>query len=982
MSTIRRLDLRCLLEGIEVPVVSAVIQTAPNAPAMCTIQIVATDVVLQFLDRTVVHLFYKDVINGGVGLQLSSFNLAFSGEMRAMQMSKKVGSRSAFLQCEDVSAYWDQCMQYIQNFSSGGDAFWDRTSSFIGANKGMFDNILRSPEVVISNLVNSKSVTRPGLTGLMAGVIRLFERMGGVYSGKHVFRGQNDFFSAAELRMRIVAQIGVPENDTTSARMMRQKSFINWITNTMGSYGSMLSYRDILKILFQFTFYEAYPLPMGRYNPPSTTDVTRFENVPIQSKHANSREVVRYTKILEKLRKLIAQESVKGKKFDEIHMCMPGIPEDARVRVYITISSIVASLKSDLLAPITGKIRKHDAWTKRNSQYGVIGDYDKGQLGILGSKGNSDWPKLRERLTSGLGYLTQSLVFANTQNRAQMLAYLNTALSVMQGLFKMPTRRVARRHTIPKQASLFTQIMSPNLFFAPPPKCNVIFPEMYMSFDFQRDFRKEITRMRVQLKCWLSGKGATKPWARGKAPTSFLGIYYYAPDILDVKKKSYLTGTSQYLRILLPHERFSGIIPSMQSLGRVNFYLARKDPDYLDNAGGIPYVQRTANFKFFLDRYSARQATVVGVFNEYAVCGLPAVVMDRYGLATTPGPYNMGEIHKDTRRPTQYLGRITQLIQSLSFTEPTTAYTLSNVRTHDESVELIGAGDVDKLRKATPDNKRVQKMVDLRDKSEVLTKDMVALKATFATTGETLLARKLRAHRKTAESIRVSAIAANLVSASKIMVRVATALSDSANSLAESNLIKAAAQLNSAITMSLGVTTFVQGQDKIDPESIPAEEVMRPPWYDKLYDNKNIGTQFYGPLLGCDSIVDKTAIRDADPDYDHPTLGTTSTRSAIDQLVQTYASLKRANSDVVDFMFSYIHRPIATFDEVVGKGGFHRHAFGSDTGFSDMKTDPLLGVENAENTIKQVDPSLDVRAERREIIARYVAELSNKVLLG
>ena len=59
------LHLRLFLEGVEVPVVSAQIQIAANTPASASIQVIATDKVLDLLPRTVVHLFFYDYVEAG-----------------------------------------------------------------------------------------------------------------------------------------------------------------------------------------------------------------------------------------------------------------------------------------------------------------------------------------------------------------------------------------------------------------------------------------------------------------------------------------------------------------------------------------------------------------------------------------------------------------------------------------------------------------------------------------------------------------------------------------------------------------------------------------------------------------------------------------------------------------------------------------------------------------------------------------------------
>jgi len=64
MAVAQHLQLRCFIEGIEVPVVSASVSIQPDAPAQCQIQIPATDKAHQFLPRSLVHLFFLDFYDG------------------------------------------------------------------------------------------------------------------------------------------------------------------------------------------------------------------------------------------------------------------------------------------------------------------------------------------------------------------------------------------------------------------------------------------------------------------------------------------------------------------------------------------------------------------------------------------------------------------------------------------------------------------------------------------------------------------------------------------------------------------------------------------------------------------------------------------------------------------------------------------------------------------------------------------------------
>ena len=54
------LKLRLFLEGVEVPIISATIQSAPNSPMSASIQIPPLSEGTRFLPRTTVHVFFLD----------------------------------------------------------------------------------------------------------------------------------------------------------------------------------------------------------------------------------------------------------------------------------------------------------------------------------------------------------------------------------------------------------------------------------------------------------------------------------------------------------------------------------------------------------------------------------------------------------------------------------------------------------------------------------------------------------------------------------------------------------------------------------------------------------------------------------------------------------------------------------------------------------------------------------------------------------
>lgn len=959
MATGRLMDTRAFLEGIEVPCIAAVVQTAPDAPAMCTVQVVATDSLMDLEDRTVVHVFFKDYFFEEIPDELDSldgYKLFFTGEVRAIQLSKQVGSRSAMLQCEDISAYWDQVTQYMGNYSKGGDGFWDRTSSFVGANKGMFDNILRSPQTMTSLLVNQKSRTRPEAKGLLGGVLRLLEGMAGIYDGKARFRGQNDFLSASEIRLRMIDQIGVPEKDTTSAKIVQAKAFIEWITNSMGGMGGLISYRDILKILFNYTFYRSSPNPLAYYGGPVARTVESFTDIPDYEHSINTRHFQKLVQLNKSFDQLVksAQKAIDGPSTAHIKP----LGTSGQYRTYL--GKDIAGIRSIVLE--IAKIAK------------TVPD------------GNPVMQLMREIDVQ----LVQAQSFAEQSHFVTAQHWINQAKTTLRRKFPVPLRREVTKKTEYVRERLYTQIFVPELFCCAPPKCNVLFPEHQIQFAYKKDFRAQITRMRIQTKYWLSGASSTQKFQRGGAATSLLGSYYYSPEVKGVDQRGFLGSNHGFKRVILPHERFSGIIPSMQTLGRVNFYLSRKDAEYKKSAGGINYVQRAANFKFFLDRFASREISITGPFNPYVVCSLPVVVLDRFSHATLgdgsggdnqQGLVDLSGIHPNARSPHHFIGVLQQMSHSLGLDGPTTSYLIRHVRSHKEKSELLGAGDRLSLRKSDK-SQDARNKASTKIRSEYLADLATSVPLLPAQDPQTAM-RSIERMKGLLESIRALSEQHGFPQMMNTAVRVTHVLAQITNYLRQNNTAAAQSQYILAQTLVDSFTAMIKEHDDYEPESIdmPIEEVLRPPWYDKMYDNKNIGPDYYQPMFGCGSICDDVQFKN-ESDGTKMNLQAASIQSAIEQIYTTYGTIRQNNTQAMTFIRAFTERPIATLPQVIGDNGFHRHAFSDATGFSDIVKDPPLGVSNAASTVQQIHPSLDIRAQRREIIRRIAEELRDNVLLG
>lgn len=273
------LHLRLFLEGREIPVISAQVATGIWAPAAASIQIVPIDQGIDFKPRTMVHLFFleeeKDTSEESVktidGVPLaedpfkldSSYKLMFVGEIVGFSFVKTPISRAVILQCLDHSSYWDTLQATMMDWGPSGNAFWNKGAVY-ASNTSIFANLptMSQPEK-LKQWINAKPETPQfkNVGGLAGGILHMMEVMGGVRGST---LGVNDFFTIAELRNHLLAQVTAEDGDDTARRLLNHKVFFDWLFGRLQNQDGQVSLRDMFKLLCSYIYYSivANPTPM------------------------------------------------------------------------------------------------------------------------------------------------------------------------------------------------------------------------------------------------------------------------------------------------------------------------------------------------------------------------------------------------------------------------------------------------------------------------------------------------------------------------------------------------------------------------------------------------------------------------------------------------------------------------------------------------------------------------------------------------
>jgi len=1014
MAVGKSLKLRLVLEGIEVPVIGATVQFGVGQPAMAQIEIVPNSYVKQLLPRTVTHLFYFDDRESKPtrGNPDKRWKILFSGELANVTYVKDLASRTAVLTCQDCTSYWRAALKYFYN-----DIIFNAHQNMVGrfnnASGATGDIIFGSAAALIS-LIKKPCRSYPQMKGILGGVIRILEAIGGYHVGEHT-HGLTDFFTAAQIRMHFYEQIGACAADDSFERLIKTTEFYKWMNQIVSQGNNMFSAMDVINAVLNVSFYNWISNPVAMYdgdyatkNPVKVSGVVKGAPADICA------EVYTAMSILSARAKTDA---------------LPG-PSQLPAEVTPVNYLLKAGLTNEMTALLRQAKEDVDAYNKELKE--VRGTLSSAE--VYGSGENRSW---LVQNSDGSGYhavnAKDMLTSVDHHRQNASNAYFEFLLRFGNG-DKRFTR--TRYDTTPTQR-LLTVLLAPDIFMCAPPKCNVIFPEQYSRIEFSRQMLVEPTRYMVITPRVFLGE---------QLPQEIFGhLYHFAPMVNTVDGKS-IDKVIRTKRFTLPHEIYSGPIPQLEWFSDIREYdpilqmggasaikkihanqeAAEKEERGI--ADKMPYLQHVAEFNFARMRYANRSMQLPMQFTPNLVAGLPAVVIDRYAAWSPGGQEVMGEEH--------WLGVPRTITHRLSQTSASTSVMMAYVRGHTEDDSMFSS--------VVPQGK------SKKPKSKTYKFKGTGYDLLNPPHGGSITAIKNSSTKKSFGSNVVSALeAAGVTDIEEVgeiqnpdknvpprkLYRVGTY--DPRATSSNSNLMDEAYGGNVGVirTTRFDITEVVVESDPVlfSAGSVPFEVQTRPPWFSPIYSNANIG-KFYNDLIGVGSIMrpglkyeavlrqlraavsgtsTRFGIEPDQPRSGNPTVSTElsvetkdedSVSSAVSDLARLYSLAKASMSgDRIDDMIHILtDRPIACMEEVLGsedlefdgngvkvrgKTGFHSNAFGDvgDLKGLDDAMVPMLAEHGRKASGKPftIDPRVDPRPARRAVVRAYRDALANdKKLLG
>jgi hypothetical protein len=1015
-ATGQRLNLRLFVEGVEIPCISASVQCAPNSPAMCSIQIPPLAQATDFLPRSVVHVFFLDLFETTSPfvtnspspvsaknqqnpttyqqalesdqdvlqtIQNQKYKLFFGGEYVGFTWTKNASNRSMVMQCVDFSNYWDYAYQWNNTdlFGPGIKAM------FSGGATNLFTDFLSDEGSAIVKIIQQPSAQYPNLKGLLGGIVHLLEAVGGSYYYGKQFAGENLFFSLAELRLHITQMITAYEADPTASRLLNADGYDGLFGRTLGGLGQQVSIRQAINALMSIIFHETYSIPTPLYVPGTSGTISGTVRKPI----AND---PRYSGIAANANNIVNA-------INDVESSLQDAAGGA-----LTSSDVggadLGSAKDSLLARLQAMYTtlKGTILTATDKQVQPVKGYLSSALRAIGQA-----KTLSQKWTPS----------ANSNQVSAIVAQLDTAKSQLQRVAEFSTTQTGATKGVP--ARLNTQIFRPDVWFTAPPRCNVLFPEHYNNFTYQRSFLQEPTRFLLKTNDEFFGED------------ELFDAFYFAPKAFTVKSQQ-RTLQSMLSNDVLDHELFTGILPIFEKMGELNIFAARSGTV----KGKVPKVglaQRSTNFLYFKHRFAARQAQVTGRFNPYVAPGFPGLVIDKWVDAQSLSDRQAlidkyGTTNTDINKllGTHFLGNFTEVEHVVDQQAGRTSIVLSYPRQPDEGVEFLGATQADQTvqRRFGNDALRSTDVAAMNPPKAlsigpnygqiVQVTDVTAqYKGTSDGNGPLLPLYDGPRRQGTGEAA--------------IKVPVGIELSANGYGPGVTALVGDPTQLITFRAYRIQEQVPRYRQETVD---LPAEEYIRPGWYGDCWHPAVVG-KVYQSYFGIGAITDFQQVTDAggasvgvpyqqaedalaeaangidwsDPRTQAPALLTldqnSSIQAAVGFLVQTYSYAKLAgNVDIDAFISSYVWRPVASMVDLFGSSdlqlsadghvvvqgieGFHSRAFGSYNDLFGLITsdlDSIVGIKRGSTAAQRAD----TRKRKQDAVKAYVAALQYaRAILG
>ena len=189
-------------------------------------------------------------------------------------------------------------------------------------------------------------------------------------------------------------------------------------------------------------------------------------------------------------------------------------------------------------------------------------------------------------------------------------------------------------------------VFKPNMYMLPPPTCNIFYPDEYSSFQYNRNFFQEPTRLIYQPSLPLFGAGVaiTLPHAyapdsfahfmKAKGITNYIGTgdlqvsadkygFYQDPDT-DPGSSETNNGLKREQQFLTNEERMKGLLLTNETMVPA----ATQFQGSIGQEGNANNATKIATYLFFKKRFQQREVQVTSHLKPSVVPGFNVLILD------------------------------------------------------------------------------------------------------------------------------------------------------------------------------------------------------------------------------------------------------------------------------------------------------------------------------------------------------------------
>jgi len=681
------MHLRLFLQGVECSISRCAVSSSVTTTAQITI--LPTPDLPELKPGTQVVVGYYDpdgappVTVGDTGaltptpVEKTSYSVLFCGYLRSYAEEHAAVGRSAILQCESDISYLDRFQVYF--FNAAHDLM-SRQAAFVGASKfvNSTDGVPGLGQIIQQSFDIASTVVTPGFEnarGIGRSVVGVIERTMGVVKGKkydadhpmkqvddataalradaaptlesaqrsaadektHGRYAQHEYFAIVNAQTHVAYQIGALPLDFSSYNILTGAVSGDVVAGLGDQLHGVNTLLTVLRTVVGRMYHAFFSVATPRAVPGTTESVNRAQ---IQSVRAD----------------LLASSSAPSTLSDVMGKLLDVTDVKKLLRASVRLLAEPELRATDYRLLLTPNAQKWFDKADPQYQQQLLQALYETLLGVIE-------PKLSLRDEAG-GFTWDGAL--TPPERAVAEAHV---LQMIE-LFARYQSTAVTEITPPR---VLTTLIVPDLFFTTPPTCNVLFPNQLFGISLNFPAMDRATRMML----YTDLGDVQSQNGEGQNPTAATGIAYYAPSnewFRESQGKVKFT-PSRVLPTLMPHERFTGIVPALRNVSQLDvIFRSMVGSGNAQTNDRTQAMMRLANFHLLDERYRNTTLGVSGPFNPYACPGLPCAVID-----TT----------ERNVEPRIYQGLLQSVSHDVSSTGASTSYALTHVRRTTEVDEIF-----------------------------------------------------------------------------------------------------------------------------------------------------------------------------------------------------------------------------------------------------------------------------------------------------